>query len=346
MKYPKVSIIVLNWNGWKDTIECLESLYNITYPNYEVIVVDNRSDNKSVEKIREWAEGKITVSSNFFKYNQNNKPIKCLEFFEQELLQSISIKKKSKFNSVSPNKKLLVIKNEQNYGFAEGNNVAMRWILKENLSEYIFLLNNDTVVEKSFLEELINVSENNDDIVITGPLVFFYDFYGQKDRVASFGGKLNSITGNVTHLYHGKKYNKNIPKISYVNFIEGSAMLIKCSKLSRKDLMNKKYFLYMEDVDFCYRFYKNNMLLAVTSMSKIWHKVSASNVSNNKIYYLTRNLIWFMRENTTPVEYMLFLLHLFIIKIPYTLIVKKVIFKKELLKFFVKGVNDGFIDKI
>ena len=43
MIYPKVSIIILNWNGLKDTIECLESLKKITYPNYEVIVVDNGS---------------------------------------------------------------------------------------------------------------------------------------------------------------------------------------------------------------------------------------------------------------------------------------------------------------
>ena len=44
--HPKVSIIILNWNGWKDTIECLESLYQITYPNCEVIVVDNGSKGK------------------------------------------------------------------------------------------------------------------------------------------------------------------------------------------------------------------------------------------------------------------------------------------------------------
>jgi len=48
--YPKVSIIILNWNGWEDTIECLESLYQITYPNYDVIVVDNGSEDESVDK--------------------------------------------------------------------------------------------------------------------------------------------------------------------------------------------------------------------------------------------------------------------------------------------------------
>jgi len=51
--HPKVSIIILNWNGLKDTIECLESLKKITYPNYKVIVVDNASSGDDVKVLRE-----------------------------------------------------------------------------------------------------------------------------------------------------------------------------------------------------------------------------------------------------------------------------------------------------
>ena len=58
---PKVSIIILNWNGWQDTIECLESLQRITYPNYQVVVIDNDSANNSMEYIKKWAEGKLDV---------------------------------------------------------------------------------------------------------------------------------------------------------------------------------------------------------------------------------------------------------------------------------------------
>src|SRR3989344_9330156 len=107
-QFPKVSIIILNWNGWKDTIECLESLYKITYPNYEVIVVDNGSKDDSVKQIRK------------------------------------VIKKNTR-----------LILNKDNSGFAEGNNVAMRQVLKEKKSKYVLLLNNDTVVDKNFLEPLV-----------------------------------------------------------------------------------------------------------------------------------------------------------------------------------------------
>jgi len=46
---PKVAILILNWNGWEDTIECLESIYQITYENYDTIVIDNGSSNESVK---------------------------------------------------------------------------------------------------------------------------------------------------------------------------------------------------------------------------------------------------------------------------------------------------------
>ena len=76
----KVSIIILTWNGWKDTIECLESLYQITYPNYDVIVMDNGSEDESIEKIKEYTECKIKVKSEFFEYSGENKPIKIVEY--------------------------------------------------------------------------------------------------------------------------------------------------------------------------------------------------------------------------------------------------------------------------
>lgn len=58
--WPKVSIIILNWNGWKDTIECLESVFRNTYSNYQVVVVDNGSTDGSMEKIAERMNGKIS----------------------------------------------------------------------------------------------------------------------------------------------------------------------------------------------------------------------------------------------------------------------------------------------
>jgi GT2 family glycosyltransferase len=53
MTFPKVSIVLVNWHGLRDTVECLESLQKITYPNYEVIVVDNDSGGDEAATIEE-----------------------------------------------------------------------------------------------------------------------------------------------------------------------------------------------------------------------------------------------------------------------------------------------------
>ena len=80
MSDPSVSIIILNWNGWFDTVECLESIYNLNYSNYQVIVVDNNSSDDSIQKINDYTMGKLEVKSNFFKYDPNDKPIEIIPY--------------------------------------------------------------------------------------------------------------------------------------------------------------------------------------------------------------------------------------------------------------------------
>ncbi|MBM4241657.1 MAG: glycosyltransferase, partial [Euryarchaeota archaeon] len=107
-----VSIIILNWNGWKDTIECLESLFQINYPNYDVIVVDNASKDESIEKIREYCEGQIKVNTNFFKYQRDNEPITIFEPIKNELENTEKLRKD--YEDLPSNKKLILIKNDKN----------------------------------------------------------------------------------------------------------------------------------------------------------------------------------------------------------------------------------------
>ncbi len=121
MNQPKVSIIILNWNGLEDTINCLESLKKITYKNYEIIVVDNGSEGNDADVLEERYKGHTRL-----------------------------------------------IRNKENLGFGEGNNVALRRVIKEGKSNYILLLNNDTLVTEKFLEELVKVAESSERIGICG----------------------------------------------------------------------------------------------------------------------------------------------------------------------------------
>ena len=168
---PKVSIIILNWNGWKDTIECLESLFNIDYPDYDIVIVDNNSEDKSLMKIRDYCQNKISVTTTSSYNDSKKRPIK---FFEYDY-------DPNQFNSTSFNDlhlkhiNLILIKNDQNYGFAEGNNIGIKFSLTNLDPDYILLLNNDTIVDKLFLNELIIVSTNySDSNIILGSKISVY----------------------------------------------------------------------------------------------------------------------------------------------------------------------------
>lgn len=176
MKYPRVSIIIINWNGWKDTIECLESVYQIDYPNFDVIVVDNNSLDDSLEKIKEYSSGKLLVESDFFCYKAENKPLHIAEYMEDETLSNIK----------GPD--LIIIKNKGNLGFPGGNNIGINFALKHYAPNYLLLLNNDTVVHPGFLTELILEGEYNKDVGILGPKIYYYD---NPDVIWSAGCKIS-----------------------------------------------------------------------------------------------------------------------------------------------------------
>jgi GT2 family glycosyltransferase len=152
MKYPKISIIVLNWNGKIDTLECLQSVYRIDYTNFDVIVVDNGSSDDSVQAIRD------------------------------------------SFPEVT------VLETNENLGFAGGNNVGIRYALK-NGADYIFLLNNDTIVDPRILKQFIEVSKSIDDRGILGAKIYYYN---EPEKIWYAGAKWVDKSSQCDHLGEGK----------------------------------------------------------------------------------------------------------------------------------------------
>ena len=266
---PRVSIITLNWNGWEDTLECLESLYRITYPNYDVIVVDNNSKDESIEKIKEYAEGKIEVVSKYIKYNLDNKPIEIVEYTREET-EVVGDKEKKIVDLASKNK-IILIKNEMNYGFAEGNNIGMEYALKILDPDYVLLLNNDTIVDSEFLEKLVMVAESNNKIGIVGGKIHIY------------GTNIFDSAGSLyTNIGYGKSRGHLEEDKGQYNKQEEIAMVTACCSLIRKEILEQTFlfdplfFLYYEEVDFNIRARGLGYLIIYTPYSLIWHKFSRS----------------------------------------------------------------------
>ncbi len=291
--YPKVSIIILNWNGWKDTIECLESLYQITYPNYDVIVVDNGSEDESIEKIKEYTEGKIKAESKFFEYNSSKKPIKYIEYTREEA--EIGGEKEKKIANLPSNKKLIIIKNKKNYGFAKGNNIAMKVALKDKYVKYIALLNNDTKVESYWLEELVKVAESDEQVGSCQSKILSMSNPWIVDAVGI------SITRSGGAIQDGYK-TRDIGQYNQVKEIFGvcaGAALYRREMLTQIGLFDEDFFAYYEDVDLALRARLAGWKSMYVPESVVYHIHSSTLGKNSpfKLYFLTRNEYYYKIKN-------------------------------------------------
>jgi GT2 family glycosyltransferase len=297
--YPNISAIILNWNGWEDTIECLESLYQINYPNFNVIIVDNHSEDDSLEKIKEFCRGELKVESEFFDYKLTNKPIHVFEYFKDE------IKDLTQYKKLNSNEKILFIKNNENYGFAEGNNIGIKFALKNFNSDYILLLNNDTVVKKDFLNKLVKVSESDEKIGICGPKTLYY----HQPNV------INSAGVDILWWHLGVSTNKGIgkidkgqyDKISETDSLMGACILIKSSLIKKIGFLDKKYFILLEETDFCIRAKKAGYRILFNPKSIIYHKEGISGeLTPEMFYYMYKNTLLTIRKHQKSIRLLLY----------------------------------------
>lgn len=341
MMDEQVAIIMLNWNGWKDTLECLESLYQINYENYNVILIDNGSVDESIEKVLEYCDGNIEIMSHFFTYNEDNKPIQI----EEHCGNSCDNKKfiYNNFADLPSDRKLILIRNNKNYGFAEGNNIGIRYALEFLKPDYILLLNNDTVVDKNFLSELISVAEVDKQIGFAGPKVYFYDFGGRDDVINVAGSRLDLHKGRLIRIGAGEVDSGQYENIDEMDYVEGSCMLAQSEMLRKIGLLNSNYFAYWEETDLCWRGRESGYKSIYVPKSKIWHKVGSSSNSYFRLYHMTRNKLWFMKQHAKGTDLAIFLLYFFgyIVWLTCGVYLRRKDVKS--LNAFIKGVFDGVI---
>ncbi len=303
---PKVSIIILNRNWRQDTIECLESVYRIDYPNYEVILVDNGSSNESIEKIKDWTQKHIEVSSKYFETTTCTHDLTIYEYTKEELENGSYLEGKKRLDPLPSNKKLFLLKNDQNYGFAEGNNIAMRQVLSESSSEYVLLLNNDTVVDKAFLSHLVADASTKSDLGMIAPVN--YNYYNWS--IDFYGGAINRRLGRP---YHLKTPNN---QKSY-QFLTGCCLLIPLDIIRITWWFDPIYFCYFEDADLSQKIQCLWKKLYICITSKITHKIGASSWKKSKFYryYFSRNrLIFNKKYNKSPIKILHFLMTHLLIK--------------------------------
>ena len=227
-----LTIIIVNWNNKNLLRNCLKSIYNSqNYYNYEIIVVDNNSEDGSVELI------------------------------------------KNEFPNV------VLIENNKNLGFAKANNQAIK-IARGN---YILLLNNDTVVTNTYcFDRMIELMEKNSQIGILGCKLLYPD-----GTLQSCGESFPSVWGifksQILFAKTWKRFGKNKQGDNHfkeIDFICGACLMTRKEILDQVGLFKEKYFMYGEDVEFCYRVHKAGYDIGVLMDESIIHLHSKSTEKN------------------------------------------------------------------
>lgn len=170
-----------------------------------------------------------------------------------------------------------IIGNDKNYGFAGGNNIGIRYALDHCSPDYVFLLNNDTVVAPDFLDHMVVAAGGDPDAGILGPRIYYYDFDGRRDVIWTAGGKIRWWHPWV---YDGIGHNADdLPKyqsLRTVDWISGAAIMIRREVIEKIGLLDSGYFFGTEDVEYSLKARAHGFKCLYVPAGVIWHKVGRS----------------------------------------------------------------------
>ena len=242
---PRVYVILLNYNGWRDTVECLETLFASDYDNYRVIVADCASTDESLAQIVAWADGNLAAPRPAPLPSETiqspRKPIGVAVCHGPDCIPA---------DSTLHDQPLTLIAIGENRGFAGNNNVAIRHVLTRGDAGYVCLLNNDTVVQPSSLRALVEMAERDEQVGAVGGTLA--EYFAPDVVQCAAGGIIWQWHGH-NRATAASELLGEIEERHDFNFICGACLLVRAEVIGRVGVMDERYFLYNEDADWCLR---------------------------------------------------------------------------------------------
>ena len=255
----KLAIIILNWNGSNDTIECLNSLL-CNKELYDIFLLDNASELEDLKNLKEY------LQQSEFSYNVSN-----ITDFESD-----------KFVV----KGLNLIESAINLGFAVGNNYIAERIYKRYT--YVLLLNNDTIVLPQAISNMLDTFAEQNPIALTCDIRYNHD----RTKLWNAGGKFKWYGDR--KYYPQKKIDKLIKKgVRFIQaeFVTGCALMVSCDYIKRYGLFTDKFFHGEEDYNFCLNIKKRKLTVGVDLYARIYHKVGQSINRDRNIVKELRSMV-------------------------------------------------------
>ncbi|MCS7201477.1 MAG: glycosyltransferase family 2 protein [Dictyoglomus sp.] len=278
----KIYVIIIHYKGLKDTLNLLENLLNLNYQDFQIVLINNNPSEDLKENLLKFFKDKNW--SNEYYVERNNRII---------------------FGSYNLKYPIVLI-NQENKGYAGGVNTGLRYALEKNDFSYVWILNNDLILDSSSLIELINYAEEKKKKGIKVGIIGSKLLYYWNPRIfQGIGGRFNKYLALTSHIggFEEDKgqYDKEIYNIDYVI---GACMFVPKEFILDVGLMDEKYFLYFEDLDWSERAKRKGYKLLYCWKSKVYHKegesIGSSSIGKEKSeiadYYWMRNRIIFTRK--------------------------------------------------
>ncbi len=270
----RVYVVLVNFGDPADTLECLETVFRLDHSAFHVIVCDNGATDASVTAITDWAAGRRSAPvkgriGHELTATPLAKPIPC-EVLDADLMDRHTTAQ-APADDASP--ELTVIRSARNRGFAGGNNLGLRYGLACGDAAWFWLLNNDTVVPPDSLRALVSHCATRPQIGQCGSTILYYD---TPERLQAMGGgRYNPWLGRVTLTGFQKPFRSGAAASESLDFVHGASMLVSRNFVQTVGLMDERYFLYFEELDWNARS-AGRFALGHAPSSIVFHKEGSS----------------------------------------------------------------------
>lgn len=270
-------IIILNYNNASDTILCVESILENNLKDTSILIIDNASTDNSILNLQNWLTSSGLDIANI---HYRNFSFVC----EQNIKQS---------------SKVSFITVDTNNGYASGNNIGIEYVIKylSQNNDFIWILNNDTLIQANTLENLINC----------------YKIL-EKENIALLGSKILNEDLSLQSIGHLNKKSTEDEITSQSNIevehISGCSVFFRVDKIKEIGFLPEEYFLYYEETDWMKSIRQKGFKIFTCLSSQLIHKHAKSTGGVHSpfvIYYMTRNHILFNRKYLKGIKYFLFI---------------------------------------